>query len=153
MERVGRGKRLRELRKASGLTQREVAHRCGISQSHIAAYEAGTRPISAAQEQRILRTLRDSPSVTLRRHAAGVREIATRHGAEQVRVFGSVARGEDRFDSDLDLLVTLRSGTGLFSLVAMKEELEELLGFPVDIVSTGALKARDAGILKEAVAL
>lgn len=153
MDRSAVGQQLRRLRVELGFTQREVARRCHFSQSHLAAYEVGTRPISAGQEQKIRDALRVSPSVTLRAHAGGVGRIAAEHGATDVRVFGSVARGEDRFDSDIDLLVTLRDGVGLFDLVAMKDELEELLQTSVDIVSDGALKERDKDIVAEAVAL
>lgn len=82
-----------------------------------------------------------------------MRAIAARHGAQQVRVFGSVARGEDRYDSDIDLLVTVRPGVGLFDLVEMQDELEAVLGVTVDVVSDGGLKPRDADILAEAVAV
>jgi predicted nucleotidyltransferase len=138
---------------SAGLTQQQVANRCGMSQSHVAAYEAGRRPISADQENRIVLALRRSPSQVLREHAAEVRSIAAQHGAERVYVFGSVARGEDSFDSDIDLLVKLRPGVGLFDLVAMRNEIETLLGRPVDIVSEAALKPRDDDIRREAVAL
>ena len=68
-------------------------------------------------------------------------------------MFGSVARGDDRFDSDVDLLVQLRPGTSLFDLVTMTEEIESLLGCRIDIVSEGGLRDRDAGILTEAILL
>jgi predicted nucleotidyltransferase len=124
-----------------------------MSQSHVAAYEAGRRPISADQEKRIALALRRSPSQVLRDHAAEVRSIAAEHGAERVSVFGSVARGEDGFSSDVDLLVKLRPGVGLFDLVTMQDEIEMLLGIPVDVVSEAALKPRDDDIRREAVAL
>lgn len=124
-----------------------------MSQSHVAAYEAGRRPISAEQEQRIVRALRRPPSEVLKEHTAEVRRIATEHGADAVKVFGSVARGEDGFDSDLDLLVRLRPGVGLFDLVMMRSQIETLLGVPVDIVSEAALKPRDDDIRREAVTL
>lgn len=147
------GKELRARRLAAGLTQRELALRCGISQSHVAAYEAGTRAISADQAHRLHDALRHRPSLALRAHADEVRAIAERHGAANVRVFGSIARDEDRYDSDVDLLVTVRPGTSLFDLAAMTDEIEVLLDVRVDIVSDGGLKARDRDILDEAVPL
>lgn len=91
------------------------------------------------------------PSELLRMHAVQVRRIAEEHGASRVRVFGSVARGEDQFDSDVDLLVALRPGVGLFDLAKMRQEMESVLGISVDLMSEGALKARDTDILNEAV--
>jgi predicted nucleotidyltransferase len=59
-----------------------------------------------------------------------------------LRVFGSVARGEDGPDSDLDLMVRLPEGAGLFAIGRFAEELEELLGVRVDVVPEGTLKKR-----------
>lgn len=79
-------------------------------------------------------------------------ELVTQHGARDVRIFGSVARGEDRADSDLDILVKFGPGRSLLDLIAIKQDLEELLGCSVDVVSEGALKTNDR-ILREAVLL
>lgn len=61
--------------------------------------------------------------------------IAERHGARNIRVFGSAARGEDRPDSDLDLLVEMESGRSLLDLVALGQDLEELLQRKVDVLT------------------
>ena len=82
-----------------------------------------------------------------------VMAVAARHHANRVRVFGSVARGDDRPDSDMDLLVDFAPDSSLFDLMRMARELEELLGHPVDVVSTGGLKDRDRHILAESVDL
>jgi len=82
-----------------------------------------------------------------------VMAVAARHHANRVRVFGSVARGEDRPDSDMDLLVDFAPDSSLFDLMRMARELEDLLGHPVDVVSTGGLKDRDRHILAESVDL
>jgi uncharacterized protein len=82
-----------------------------------------------------------------------VMAVAARHHANRVRVFGSVARGDDRPDSDIDLLVDFNPDSSLFDLMRMARELEELLGHPVDVVSTGGLKDRDRHILAESVDL
>lgn len=81
-------------------------------------------------------------------------EVARRHGARQVRVFGSAARGSAEPGSDLDLLVTLDPGRSLLDLVAIKQDLEELLGCDVDVVTEPALSPyfRDR-VLEEAVQL
>jgi len=65
--------------------------------------------------------------------------IAGAHGAHDVRVFGSRARGDARPDSDLDLLVRFEEGRSLVDLVSMKLALEDLLGIHVDVVSERGL--------------
>ena len=66
--------------------------------------------------------------------------LAARHGATNVRVFGSVARGEERPESDVDFLVRLEPGTTLLNHAALVRELRELLGREVHVVSENALR-------------
>jgi predicted nucleotidyltransferase len=82
-----------------------------------------------------------------------VMAIAARNHASRVRLFGSAARGEDRPDSDIDLLVDFDQGSSLFDLIRMLRDLEALLGRAVDVVSAGGLKSRDRAILAESVDL
>jgi uncharacterized protein len=71
-----------------------------------------------------------------------------------VPVFGSVARGEAGPASDLDLLVDVERGRSLFSLIAAKQEIEELIGRKVDIVTEDSLRGpRRESILRDATAL
>jgi hypothetical protein len=77
--------------------------------------------------------------------------ISRRHHGRSIRVFGSVARGEDRRDSDVDFLVRFDQSASLFDLLHMQDELGELLGRSVDVVSETALKLRDEHIRDEAV--
>ncbi len=80
--------------------------------------------------------------------------IATKHGARNVRVFGSVARGEADEDSDVDILVDLDPGRSLLDLAALMLELQELIGRPVDVGTAAGLKERyRERILAEAVPL
>ena len=79
--------------------------------------------------------------------------IAARHHASRVRLFGSAARGDDRPDSDIDLLVDFDQGSSLFDLMRMARELEALFGRAVDVVSAGGLKSRDRLILAQSVDL
>lgn len=81
-------------------------------------------------------------------------EIAARHGAHNVRIFGSVARGEATPESDLDFLVELEPGRSLLDHVALLQDLESLLGREVDLVEPEALHwyIRDR-ILQEAIPL
>jgi predicted nucleotidyltransferase len=77
--------------------------------------------------------------------------IAERHGASNVRVFGSVARGEARPDSDVDFLVTLDANRSLLDLARLLRELQTLLNRPVDVVTEAGLRPRlRSHILKEA---
>jgi len=80
--------------------------------------------------------------------------IAAKYGARNVRVFGSVARGEADEESDLDLLVELEPGTTLLGHSAMIRELERLLGRKVDVVSERGLRERIRDrVLQEAIPL
>ncbi|MCX6928571.1 MAG: nucleotidyltransferase family protein [Verrucomicrobia bacterium] len=85
---------------------------------------------------------------------ADILRPADRHGASEVRVFGSVARGEAGSDSDVDLLVKLAPGFSLLDHVALWQELEDLLACKVELVSEKALHRliRDQ-ILKETMPL
>ncbi len=78
--------------------------------------------------------------------------IASEHGAREVRVFGSVARGEADRESDIDFLVELEPGRSLLDLGGLQMELESLLGRQVDVVTARGLKARiRERVLREAV--
>ncbi len=77
-----------------------------------------------------------------------------KHGAQNVRVFGSVARGEADSQSDIDLLVEFKRGTTLLGHAALVQELEDLLGVKVDVVSERGLRDRvREHVLREAVAI
>ncbi len=90
----------------------------------------------------------------LAQRRADILAVASRHGATTVRVFGSVARGEDDENSDIDFLVELEAGRSLFDLGGLVVELHELLGHPVDVVTVRGLKDRiRARVLAEAVSL
>jgi len=93
-------------------------------------------------------------SVALPAIREDVRRIAAAHGAGNVRVFGSVGRGEQDASSDLDLLVEMAEGRSLFDLIALSNDLEESLGVEVDVVTEASLSPymRDR-VLDEAVAV
>ncbi len=67
--------------------------------------------------------------------ATDIKTIARRHGAENLRVFGSFAKGAQTASSDLDLLVDFEPGRDLLDLVGLKQDLEERLGLRVDVVT------------------
>ena len=77
------------------------------------------------------------PSAALAQHRAAVLELVAAHKCANARVFGSTVRGEDKEGSDLDLLVDTLPGATLFDLGGLQCDLEDLLGVPVDISTTG----------------
>ena len=80
--------------------------------------------------------------------------ITTKYGAYNVRVFGSVARGEAKEDSDVDFLLELEAQRSLFDYIALMQDLAELLGRQVDIAQPGDLhELIREKVLKEAVIL
>ena len=150
---------LRSARLRSHLTQGQLAARAGITQSVVSAYESGRRQPSvptltaliAATGFELDLQLRATPrrldplagpiGRRVRRQRRRLLDVANAHGVSNVRVFGSVARGEDRPDSDLDLLVDLAAGTGLVGLGRVRDELEAIVGCRVDLVPATDLKA------------
>jgi predicted nucleotidyltransferase len=75
------------------------------------------------------------PSEALAAHREKLLAIAAGHGASNLRVFGSVAKGVDKEGSDIDLLVDIRKGTSLFDLVGMQQDFEDVLGMKVDLLT------------------
>ena len=144
------------------MTQREVAIRAGVQQSVVSAYESGSREPSLATLSSLVEACGVSLEVHLgerlpigtargvvgpigrrvRRRRAAMLAVAARHGMTELRVFGSVARGQDTDNSDLDLLVHVPEGTGLLALGRFTQELENLLHVPVDVVPDDSVKPR-----------
>ncbi|MDD2883062.1 MAG: nucleotidyltransferase family protein [Rhodoferax sp.] len=94
------------------------------------------------------------PSTALQNHREAIRAIALRHRVSNVRVFGSVVHGDDTNDSDLDLLVEPTSETTMMDIGAIRYELKELLGIPVDVLTPRAIPDHfRALVLQEAVAV
>lgn len=93
-------------------------------------------------------------NTAIRDHRDEILRLARAHGARKLRLFGSAARGDDRSDSDLDLLVEMEPGRSLVDHVALKQDLEGLLGCDVDVVTEQSLhpRLRDR-VLREAVSL
>jgi predicted nucleotidyltransferase/DNA-binding XRE family transcriptional regulator len=154
------GRFLREVRVEADLTQAALARRAGTSQAAVARYENGVSSPAVATLERLLaacgRTLefgtrhtspRDLSGVRARRLRAAKQELlkcATEHGARNLRVFGSVARGDDRPDSDVDLLVDLDAGRGLLDLAELRDALSDLLGERVDVATLDLLRPEAA---------
>ena len=91
---------------------------------------------------------------TLREKRDQILAIARQHSARNVRVFGSLARGEGKRDSDLDVLVELEPGRSLLDIVAIKQDLEDLLNTKVDVVTEAAVSPYiRSQILRQAISL
>jgi predicted nucleotidyltransferase len=144
---------LRCARQLSGLSQVEAARLAGTAQSALSAYESGSKVPTPEVLERILVALGFRPSRLLAQNRQRIIDVAARHHASNVRVFGSAARGSDTPTSDLDLLVRFEPSSSLFDLVDLADELEALLGLKVDVVSEGGLRGRHDEILREAVPL
>lgn len=164
---------LREARRRSGMSQAELARRARLSQSVISAYESGSREPGVAMLVKLVEAAgqrmqvdvvpvagaaRGLPDTSmgrrLRRRRKAVIEAAKGRGATNVRVFGSVARGDDTASSDVDLLVDLDADVGLVALVALERELRDILGREVDVVPAASVKsALSSVMLAEAIPL
>lgn len=126
---------LRLRRRALGWTQGELARRVGTSQPTLAAIESGQRGLSAAMEVKLRKVLSCTPSEMLRRHRSELVAAAEELGLTNLRVFGSVARGEDTAQSDIDLMVELGpQQEELFPTVTFAQRAERILGAPVDVI-------------------
>jgi predicted nucleotidyltransferase len=103
---------------------------------------------------RILRLMWDAALQPLRALVEANRDqikaVVARHKGRAVAVFGSVARGEETQESDVDFLVEFEPGSSLFDLADLEDALASLLGRRVDVVSLGGLKLRDRQIRQDA---
>jgi uncharacterized protein len=152
------GSLLRRARRSAGLSQAELAFKASVAQSVISAYEAGRRQpslptlaklIDAAGADLVVDIQQQPPELSrlsgpvgrrVRRKRRDLVAAAAAHDVTNLRVFGSVARGEDRPDSDVDLLVDLPPHMGLLGLGQVQADLEAILGTKVDLVPANDLK-------------
>jgi predicted nucleotidyltransferase/DNA-binding XRE family transcriptional regulator len=157
---------LRRARHRAGLTQQALAQRAGVTQSVISAYESGRREPSFATLTRLVKSAgftlephlepaaAPSALTLVREHAGELRTALGALGAVDIRVFGSVARGDETETSDVDLLVDLETDAGLFALLRMQSAAEAILGRSVDVAPVSGLKPDVAErVLREAVPL
>lgn len=152
------GDLLRTARQRAGLTQRALADRAGLTQSVISAYESGRRQPSLPTLARLVEAsghdlqLTLSPRLPLQGPLAGtlgrrvqqhrdqITDVAARHGVTNLRIFGSVARGDEDPDSDIDVLADLPPDTGLFTLMRLEAELSLLLDARVEVIPADSLR-------------
>ena len=143
---------LRQRREQAGLTQAQLASLADTSQSRLSSYESGAKVPNPQTRARLLEAARLLPGDTLDKHREDVKRLAEKCGLTNVRVFGSIARNEDVHVSDIDLLVTPREGASLYDLTEFALLVEDLTGYPVDVVSDRGRAPGDV-ILAEAMTL
>jgi uncharacterized protein len=164
---------IRGARLHAGLSQAELARRAGIAQPVVSAYENGNREPGLTMLAKLLEAAGHQLNVgasprpdmakglpdtrigrRLRRRRRAVLELCARRGATNLRLFGSVARGDDTESSDVDLLVDVDEHVGLVTLIGLERELRDLLGVEVDVVPAIALKpALREQVMKDAIPL
>jgi predicted nucleotidyltransferase len=86
-------------------------------------------------------------------HSDEIKALLARRHAVSIKVFGSVARGDDHADSDVDFLVEFGPGASIIDQVHLEGDLRALLNCEVEVVPLGGLKARDGHVFAEAVTL
>ena len=158
---------IRAARLRAGPTQVQLASSANIAQSVVSAYESSSREPSLETLRKLVAAAGFDLEVQLVPSAhKSVRRMSVDNnsrrllrafralGASNVRLFGSVARGDDGPNSDIDLLVDIAPEVGLFALGRMRSEAERILGSSVDIVPANSLKPDVADrVLAEAIAL
>ncbi|HEY8720675.1 nucleotidyltransferase domain-containing protein [Pengzhenrongella sp.] len=128
---------------ATGMSQRQIADALGISQPAISQQLRNAPDLEGVH-----------PRVLLDAAAPVLSALAAEHDYRRLAVFGSVARGEAREDSDIDLLVDPPPGTSSFEFIRFKRLIEKVLGRGIDLISYGGLKPKlDDDIRRDAVLL
>jgi predicted nucleotidyltransferase len=133
-----------------GVSRAELARRMHTSRSTVGrvldpADESVTlatlsRAAAALGREPAVSLAPERPSVLLERHRVELKRIAEEHGLENVVVFGSVARGEDTPDSDLDLVADIPEGLDLFAIAVIEEAMGAVIGRKVDLGERRCLK-------------
>jgi predicted nucleotidyltransferase len=128
---------------ATGLSQRQVADALGISQPAVSQQLRYAPDLAGVHPEELLEAA-----------APVLKSVAEERGYGRLAVFGSVARGEARPDSDIDLIVDAPAGTSSFEFVRFKQLIEQVLGREVDLISYGGLTpTMDDDIRRDAVLL
>ena len=135
--------RLRARRATLGLT---VAAAAGIDPAVWSAYETATRTLPDAEMSRLSAAIGFRPSTAVTVHRDQILTLCRDHRTRAPRIFGSIARGTDTSDSDIDLLVDALPGTGLFTLIHLEWAIEALCGTDVDLITDGGLPNAPAAI-------
>ena len=161
------GRRIADAKLAEGLSQAALARAISLDRTAVSKIESGQRSVSSLELATIARALNRSiqsffaqvppsgdPLGFVRSKRTSVLRIARKHGARSIRIFGSTARGTATPTSDVDFLVEMEAGRGLFDQAAMLIELQDLLGRNVDVVTVNGLRDRiRERVLGEAIAV
>lgn len=148
---------LKRARQRAKLSQKVLARRAGVTQSVVSAYESSRRQPSLPTLRRLVAAAGMELDVRVRGSRSGravkvsladrvtqnrreILSILEKYGMSNVRIFGSVARGDESAESDIDLLVDLDAGAGLLAIARGQRELENLLEVRVEIVPAADLK-------------
>jgi|SRR5690625_4324555 len=144
---------VREARRRRDMSQRDLARAAGVPQSTVANVEANKQQPSVAMLERLLAAagFRLEPGLVnmmrpgelLERHRDQVAHLLARYPINRAWVFGSVARGDDRPGSDLDLLIEPTPNASFTDYVGLEDDLVELLACPIDVVTTRELNSND----------
>ncbi len=148
------------------MSARDLAAVSGVSPSTVTRIERGEMNPTVATLERLLEAsgselviverprAQTRPTLAgLRRHRPAIEAVLAAHGGGNVRVFGSVARGDARLGSDIDLLIDVPGRSGLVTIGQIEDELNDLLPWRVDVVAGGTARGRMAHIVDEAIAL
>ena len=153
------GELLLTARRDACMSQTELARRANVTQSVVSAYESDQRDPSLKTLSRLVEATGHHLNIQvnrtdsfraglpdtrlgrrLRQNRKEILAYVTLSRATNVRVFGSVARGEDTSDSDVDLLVDVEPGVGLFTVGQLEYQLSEILGCNVDLATSESLR-------------
>lgn len=128
---------------ATGMSQRQIATALGVTQPAV------------SQQMKHSPDLGDvDPADLLAAASATLKSLAADRGFTKLAVFGSVARGQSRPDSDIDLIVETPPGTSTFDFIRFKQLVEQVLGRQIDLIDYGGLKSGlDDDIRREAILL
>ncbi len=158
---------VKNARNDTGLSVRKFAEKAGVSPSTLSRIEnrklEPTMPmleklLEVASQHIVLADSDPSAGTTptmdlIRDYRQPMLDLAAKYGVTDLRVFGSVGRGDATSDSDVDLLVRALPGVGLFSVEEFRFQVEALLGHPVDVVTDGAIADELVHISQDAVAI
>ncbi|WP_157560053.1 nucleotidyltransferase domain-containing protein [Microbacterium sp. H83] len=157
---------IRLVRHESGLTQSALAKLAGMTQSVVSEYENGRREPSFDAADRLISAAghvvhvvpREAEETRARDRVIALsgelRRALQPFGVQRIRLFGSVARGDETESSDIDLVVDVEPTVGMFDLLRMRREAEHILGRSVDLVPVDGLKPGVAeAIEREALTL